>query len=270
MTSPEPKARATAEPIAAAAGVELRVDRDLREAERGAAPVDDRAAFVARVDAWLGGTRVPGWEERDLASARIVGCIERLLAASSGDLALVSHGTVLSLYLSWLRGQERVDLREWEAIPLPAVAVVDPWRERSSCPGEESRAARSADPAVTAEWERALAAPPWDGPPVWHHGDLDARNWLVRDGRISGVIDWGAMGVGDPACDVMVAWKLHSPAARDAFREALPTDDATWERSRGWALSQAVAILAYYTPENNPTLYREAESWLDLVLSERE
>ena len=126
------------------------------------------------------------------------------------------------------------------------------------------------DPAVTVEWERALAAPPWDGPPVWHHGDLDARNWLVRDGRISGVIDWGAMGVGDPACDVMVAWKLHSPAARDAFREALPTDDATWERSRGWALSQAVAILAYYTPENNPTLYREAESWLDLVLSERE
>jgi aminoglycoside phosphotransferase (APT) family kinase protein len=122
------------------------------------------------------------------------------------------------------------------------------------------------DPAVTAEWERALAAPPWDGPPVWHHGDLDARNWLVRDGRISGVVDWAAMGVGDPACDVMVAWKLHSPAARDAFRDALPTDDATWERARGWALSQAVAILAYYTPENNPTLFREAESWLDLAL----
>jgi aminoglycoside phosphotransferase (APT) family kinase protein len=124
------------------------------------------------------------------------------------------------------------------------------------------------DPAVTAEWDRAVAAQPWDGPPVWHHGDLDVRNWLVRSGRISGVIDWGAMGVGDPACDVMVAWKLHSPAARDAFRDALPTDDATWERARGWALSQAVAILAYYTPANNPTLFHEAESWLDLVLSE--
>jgi aminoglycoside phosphotransferase (APT) family kinase protein len=122
------------------------------------------------------------------------------------------------------------------------------------------------DPAVTAEWEHALAAPPWEGPPVWHHGDLDARNWLVRGGRISGVIDWAATGVGDPACDVMVAWKLHSTAARDAFRDALPTDDATWERARGWALSQAVAILAYYTPENNPTLYREAESWLSLAL----
>jgi aminoglycoside phosphotransferase (APT) family kinase protein len=124
------------------------------------------------------------------------------------------------------------------------------------------------DPRATAEWERALAAPPWDGPPAWHHGDLDMRNWLVRNGRISGVIDWGAMGVGDPACDVMVAWKLHSNAGRDAFREALPTDDATWERARGWALSQAVAALAYYTPENNPTLYREAQCWLELVLSE--
>ena len=125
------------------------------------------------------------------------------------------------------------------------------------------------DPSVGAEWERALAAPSWEGPPVWHHGDLDARNWLVRDGRIRGVVDWGTMGVGDPACDVMVAWKLHSPAARDAFREALPTDDATWERARGWVVSQAVAALAYYTPENNPMLYREAERWLELVLSER-
>jgi aminoglycoside phosphotransferase (APT) family kinase protein len=121
---------------------------------------------------------------------------------------------------------------------------------------------------VTVEWERALAAPPWEGPPVWHHGDLDVRNWLVRDGRISGVIDWEAMGVGDPACDVMVAWKLHSSAARDAFREALPTDAATWQRARGWVVSQAVAALAYYTRENNAALYREAESWLELVLSE--
>ena len=125
------------------------------------------------------------------------------------------------------------------------------------------------DPAVTEGWQRALAAPPWEGRPVWHHGDLDVRNWLVLDGRIHAVIDWEAMGVGDPACDVMVAWKLHSADARDAFREALPTDDATWDRARGWVLSQAVAVLAYYTPENNPILHREAQAWLDLVLSER-
>jgi aminoglycoside phosphotransferase (APT) family kinase protein len=123
------------------------------------------------------------------------------------------------------------------------------------------------DHHVAAEWDRALAAPAWHGPPVWHHGDLDVRNWLVRDGRITGVIDWGSMGVGDPACDVMVAWKLRSSAARDAFRDALRPDDATWARSRGWAVSQAVAILAYYTPQNNPTLYREAERWIELALS---
>lgn len=82
-------------------------------------------------------------------------------------------------------------------------------------------------PMVTAEWDRALAAPLWQGPPIWHHGDLDARNWLIRGRRVSGVIDWGSMGVGDPACDLMVACKLHSPATRDAFRRALPADDAT-------------------------------------------
>ena len=53
------------------------------------------------------------------------------------------------------------------------------------------------------------------------------------------------------------------------FAEALPTDEATWKRARGWVLSQAVAALAYYTRDNNATLYSEAESWLDLVLSER-
>jgi aminoglycoside phosphotransferase (APT) family kinase protein len=122
------------------------------------------------------------------------------------------------------------------------------------------------DQGAREAWQRALAAPPWDGPPIWHHGDLDCRNWLVRNGRIRGVIDWGSMGAGDPACDVMVAWKLHSADARDAFRAALPTDDATWERARGWAVSQAFAALSYYTPENNPSLYREAEAWLALAL----
>jgi aminoglycoside phosphotransferase (APT) family kinase protein len=124
------------------------------------------------------------------------------------------------------------------------------------------------DPRAKAVWERALDAPAWRGRPVWHHGDLDVRNWLVRNGRISGVIDWGSMGVGDPACDVMVAWKLHSAAAREAFREALSVDDATWQRARGWAVSQAVAALAYYTPENNPVLHAEAENWLELALSD--
>lgn len=128
------------------------------------------------------------------------------------------------------------------------------------------RARFDGDPAVSDEWERALAAPAWPGPPVWLHGDLDARNWLVREKRITGVIDWGSMGIGDPACDLMVAWKLHSPEGRDAFQNALPADDATWERARGWVIWQSVAALAYYTPENNPALHAEAQHWLRLAL----
>jgi aminoglycoside phosphotransferase (APT) family kinase protein len=91
---------------------------------------------------------------------------------------------------------------------------------------------------MTAAWEAALAAPEWQRPPVWIHGDLDARNLLVEEGRLSAVIDWGGLGVGDPACDVMVAWKVFSAETRNSFRAALSVDDATWARARGWALSQ--------------------------------
>ncbi len=121
---------------------------------------------------------------------------------------------------------------------------------------------------VTASWEAALRAQAWHGPPVWFHGDLDARNLLVTNGRLSAVIDFGCLGVGDPACDVMVAWKLFTPAARHSFRTLLAVDEATWARSRGWALSQALLILAYYTPETNPVLVGEAKRWVANVLAD--
>jgi aminoglycoside phosphotransferase (APT) family kinase protein len=123
--------------------------------------------------------------------------------------------------------------------------------------------------AVTAAWEAALRAPEWRRPPVWIHGDLDARNVLVEDGRFSAVIDWGSLGVGDPACDVMVAWKLLSADTRGTFREALSVDEATWTRGHGWALSQALNALSYYTLETNAVLVREAERWLAEVLADR-
>ena len=103
--------------------------------------------------------------------------------------------------------------------------------------------------AASGAWEEALEAPDWNGRPVWIHGDLDARNLLVENGRLSGVIDWGCLGVGDPASDLAVAWKVLSSDARTAFRDALSVDDATWVRARGWALSQAVDALSYYTLE---------------------
>jgi aminoglycoside phosphotransferase (APT) family kinase protein len=122
--------------------------------------------------------------------------------------------------------------------------------------------------AVTAAWEAALETPAWERPLVWIHGDLDARNLLVDDGRLGAVIDFGSVGIGDPACDVMVAWKLLSPETRELFRSALGVDEATWARARGWALSQAVIALAYYTLETNPVLVREARHWLAEVLAE--
>jgi aminoglycoside phosphotransferase (APT) family kinase protein len=121
--------------------------------------------------------------------------------------------------------------------------------------------------AATAAWEASLRAPEWQHAPVWIHGDLDARNVLAVKGRLAAVIDWGCLGVGDPACDVAVAWKLLSAHTRDVFRTALSVDDATWSRSRGWVLSQAVGALSYYTLETNPELVREGERWLTEVLA---
>jgi aminoglycoside phosphotransferase (APT) family kinase protein len=112
--------------------------------------------------------------------------------------------------------------------------------------------------AVTAAWEEALAAPAWDGPPVWVHGDLAPGNLLLRDGRLSAVLDFGALNAGDPAVDLLVAWNLFSGGSRDRYRAALGVDDATWARGRGWALSVGLIVLPYYRG-TNPALV--AQSW---------
>ena len=124
--------------------------------------------------------------------------------------------------------------------------------------------------AVTAAWDAALRAPAWRRAPVWIHGDLDSRNLLVERGRLSAVIDFGCLGVGDPACDVMVAWKVLSAHTRDIFRAELSVDEATWARGRGWAVSQALMALSYYTLETNPVLVREAHRWMAEVLADPE
>ncbi|MEQ4301690.1 aminoglycoside phosphotransferase family protein [Plantactinospora sp. B6F1] len=95
--------------------------------------------------------------------------------------------------------------------------------------------------ALTAVWEAALAAvPAWDGRGVWIHGDLASGNLLAVDGRLRAVIDFGCLGVGDPACDLMVAWTLLPERSRAVFRAALSVDDATWARGRGWGMAMRV------------------------------
>lgn len=120
--------------------------------------------------------------------------------------------------------------------------------------------------AVTAAWDAALQAPAWQGPPVWIHGDLSSGNLLAVQGRLSAVIDFGCLGVGDPASDLSVAWALFSGESRDAFRAApLAVDDATWARGRGWALSSALLNLPYYI-DTNPVLAANARHVIHEVL----
>lgn len=84
----------------------------------------------------------------------------------------------------------------------------------------------------------------WDAPPVWFHGDVAVGNLLVSEGRLSAMIDFGTCGVGDPACDLVMAWTYFEGEARDAFREAVGLDAATWWRARGWALWKALVTLS--------------------------
>jgi aminoglycoside phosphotransferase (APT) family kinase protein len=121
--------------------------------------------------------------------------------------------------------------------------------------------------AVTAAWEAALDTPAWDGPPVWLHGDLQSGNLLAVEGRLSAVIDFGCLGVGDPACDLMVGWNLLSADSRVEFRAALAVDDATWARGRGWALSVGLIALPYYV-DTNPFLANMSRYAINEVLSD--
>jgi aminoglycoside phosphotransferase (APT) family kinase protein len=122
---------------------------------------------------------------------------------------------------------------------------------------------------LTAAWNAALRAPVFDGPPVWIHGDLHPGNLLVEQGRLSAVIDFGCLAVGDPACDLMVAWTLFSGKSRDAFRAALSADDASRARARGWALSVALIQLPYYL-DTNPTIVGMARNAIDQVLADHQ
>jgi len=104
--------------------------------------------------------------------------------------------------------------------------------------------------AMTDVWDAALSAASWDRPPVWFHGDFHTGNLLTVDGRLSAVIDFGGLGVGDPACDLMIAFTLMSAASRAVFRDALGVDDATWARGRGWALATGLNAYISYAAVN--------------------
>jgi aminoglycoside phosphotransferase (APT) family kinase protein len=139
--------------------------------------------------------------------------------------------------------------------PAPAEAPHNPWRSvplaaRTSVLKDHLQPVDGlVDRAAVLElWARALSAPPWSGPPQWIHGDLHPGNLLVREGRLSAVIDFGDLAAGDPATDLSIIWMLLPPSTRSVFRasargEFAPVDDHTVLRARGWAVALGVAYV---------------------------
>ena len=129
--------------------------------------------------------------------------------------------------------------------------------------------------AVLRVWDAALAAPGYDGPPVWLHGDLHPVNVLVNDGQVSGVIDFGDITAGDPASDLSVAWMLLPPGCHARFWSAYQAaggargrvNDALWARARGWALNLAIVSLAH--SEDDPVLLETGRRTLSTVLEDQ-
>jgi aminoglycoside phosphotransferase (APT) family kinase protein len=118
---------------------------------------------------------------------------------------------------------------------------------------------------LTASWERSLSAAPWANQGCWIHGDIASGNLIFRQGRLIGVIDFATLAVGDPACDLIVAWEMFTKTSREHFRREVAVDEETWERGRGWALSTAIAALGYYET-SNPYMFSQAQRKLALVL----
>ena len=105
-------------------------------------------------------------------------------------------------------------------------------------------------PMAIEVWETALSTS-WKNQPVWVHGDISAGNLLVHDGKLSAVIDFGQLAVGDPACDLAINWTLFHEKSREDFQKTLYLDEGTWARARGWTLWKALVVAAGLTNPNN-------------------
>ncbi|KTC83779.1 aminoglycoside phosphotransferase family protein [Legionella brunensis] len=112
--------------------------------------------------------------------------------------------------------------------------------------------------SATAIWNAARAST-WQNPPVWIHGDIATGNLLVNDGQLSAVIDFGQLGIGDPACDLAIAWTFFKGKSRETFRQTLKFDPATWARARGWTLWKALIVCAGLSGTNPDEVERSRQ-----------
>lgn len=121
--------------------------------------------------------------------------------------------------------------------------------------------------ACEAVWADARRAPAYDGPPVWLHGDLKAGNLVVAGDRLTGLIDWGGVGVGDPALDLTAGWLTFRGRAREVYRDGAGLDDDAWRRARGWVLTISLRELPYYW-DRSPALADGARQAIAALLEE--
>jgi aminoglycoside phosphotransferase (APT) family kinase protein len=152
---------------------------------------------------------------------------------AAADLAGFVHALRVPAVTADVPRAGRRPLRELDEVTRQAIAAIGPGAE-----------------AALAAWLAALEAPVWDGAPTWIHADLLRPNLLVSGGRLAAVLDFGSVGAGDPAADVVPAWSVFGPAGRTAYRRALGVDEGTWQRARGYALHQAALIIPYYAATN--------------------
>ncbi|WP_428376915.1 aminoglycoside phosphotransferase family protein [Lichenicoccus sp.] len=115
-------------------------------------------------------------------------------------------------------------------------------------------------------WDEATSTF-WASDPVWVHGDVAEGNLLEEGGVLCAVIDFGCMAVGDPACDLVMAWTFFGQAARARFKASLQLDEATWKRGRAWALWKSLITLVQ-SREGDPSGAARQRAILDRILSD--
>ena len=193
--------------------------------------------------------------------------IEGETAASRRDSLPASFGKDLAAFLKSLMAIKT------DGAPVPDAENF----YRGASPAVYDRDVRRAimrlnDRAVAARatmiWERGRLSE-WTSAPVWLHGDFSAGNILIRQGRLAGVIDFGQLAVGDPACDLAIAWTLLDDDNRRIFRETLDVDGDTWRRGRCWALWKAL-LLRTGLSESNEVELASAERTLGVLIEDAE
>ncbi len=122
-----------------------------------------------------------------------------------------------------------------------------------------------ADKAL-AVWHQALSSE-WSKSPVWVHGDFAVGNILINRNQLAAVIDFGCMGAGDPACDLVIAWTFLEGKSREVFKAQVALDEDTWARARGWALWKAMITLVALEDKESPEAIKQ-QSIIDAVLNE--